>query len=147
VAVQSALTGVATGLVAADEAVAGAMEEAAAQARGQVLTERETCEVDCEGMDWLARWDALMAPWSRAVDALRTLRATLVMAQGAVTAWIESGELPEDFRGFCDGIGTGVEGLLGVLEALHVEVPTEVTAVAGYTSQACRLAGPWIAGS
>lgn len=134
VVVQSSLSAVATGLVEADASVAGAIEEAAAITRAAVIS---------EGGD-LARYDSLMSRWTEVVDALRALRAALVLAQAAVSIWIESGDLPASFAALCSDVGEGVTALLGLLEAFHVEVPDGVTALSRYTEAACTAASPWL---
>jgi hypothetical protein len=86
-----------------------------------------------------------MARWTEAVDVLRSVRAALVLTQGAVTVWIETGNLPEEYAGLCEGLGQAVEGLVTLLDTLHVEVPEIVTTLTQHTAAACRLAAPWLA--
>jgi hypothetical protein len=139
VAVQASLTSLATGLVTADEAVAGAMPDAAAEAREQVLRESESVD------QGLARYDVLMRPWSDATEALRVTRAALYLAQGGVSAWIDSGDLPASWEPLCADVGASVEALVELLQNLGIELPEVVTLIAGYAEQACTLARPWIA--
>lgn len=150
VGVQASLTLLAQGLVTADEAVAEAMPDAAAEAREQVLREREGCDssIDpgCASIDqWLARYDVLMRPWSDATEALRVTRAALYLAQGGVSAWIDSGDLPASWEPLCADVGASVEALVELLQNLGIELPEVVTLIAGYAEQACTLARPWIA--
>jgi len=142
VAVQASLTSLATGLVAADEAVAAAMPDAAAEARDQVLREPGCVSTD----QGLARYDVLMRPWADAVEALRVTRAALYLAQGGVSVWIESGNLPASWEPLCADVGASVEALVELLQNLGIELPEVVPLLAEYAEQACTVAGPWIAG-
>jgi len=138
VAVQSALTGLAHGFDAADAIVASEAAEAAVAARAQVLMEHPG---DVEA--GLARYDELMTPWTGAVLVLRTTRSALLLAQGGVTVWIETGELPATWAPLCDGVEQAVAGLLELLEELGVDVPDEITRLRPLASTVCQLAGPW----
>jgi len=141
VAVQASLTALATGLAATDEAVADAWPDAAAEARAHAVREYAG---DVES--GLERYDVLMRPWTETVDALREARAALYLAQGGVTVWIESGDLPDGWEPLCAGVGLAVSALLELLQPLDLELPAAVPLLAGYATQACAAAGPWIAG-
>lgn len=144
VAVQTALSSLAHGLEASDALVAEAIPQAASRARTQVLEERESdpgMTVD----EAMARYEHLMGAWNQTVTALRAVRASLYVGQDAVTAWVQSGDLPASWGTFCGAIEAGVRDLLRLLEECGVEVPEIVLGIAGYSAQACEIAGPWLA--
>lgn len=145
-AVQVSLTGLAHGVNAADELVASAWPEAAQRARAQVVEEREASPgmtVD-QGM---ARYDELLAKWTLALQAMRTVRQVLYTGQTAVDAWISSGRLPEQWIAFCAGVGATVANVIALLGEINVEVPVELQGAGRHASRACALAEPWLSGS
>lgn len=144
-AAQTALTAVARGVASADEAVAEAIGPAADEAREQLAEERAgDMDATHDTTYWLDRYDALMQPWSRAVTALLASRATLHLGQGALTLWIETGHMGEDWGPFCDGVGEVFGGLGLALEAARVSVPSIVGLIEQNASRACQLVAPWV---
>lgn len=138
VSVQSALTALAHGLDAADAIVADRTATAAAVARAEVLE-----EFPGDVVAGLARYDEIMAPWTRTAVALRTTRSALLLAQGGVTAWVETGALPAAWAELCAGVEQAFGALLDMLEGLGIDVPDAVGALRPASGTICRIAGPW----
>lgn len=134
IAVQTSLTGLAEGVVAADRVVAAGAEEAA---DGAIERARDRCAGSCS--DPLALYREEMAPWYLAVQGLDAAAVSLRLLQDGIDIWVDSGTLPDGIGAVCLDAGEAVEDLLELLEVAGVDVPSALDGAPGVTSAMCAL--------
>jgi len=144
VAVQSSLTAAAHVVAAVDQELASRIPPMVEEIAHEVRRERLESPVEMPPEHWLSVLVVRLEPLAQVTRALRVIKEALLTAQGALTAWIEGGELPEEWGPFCDGVGDAASHLLEALDAAGVDgIPEQVRTVVGMLDEACAVAGPY----
>lgn len=128
------------GVVAGDEAYAKALPGAGARARARA---EDRCQTTCPDLAALVLEE--MHPWEAAYTGLEHAREVLYLADDAVELWIDTGVLP-DFGPICGDVEAVFGDLASLLEAVGVEVPSQVDQVAPHVSTACNVIATFVEG-
>lgn len=140
---QTTITSLAHTLNATDGIVDPLFASAAVDARERVVREREwdrsiTLE---QGMD---RYRELMESWYLLMESLVLSRRLLLIGQDALNIWYSTGELPNKWNQFCDGIGGAFVNMMGLLNEVGVDTPEEIAPLIPHVDTMCNMATAFV---
>lgn len=138
-AVQVTMTGLAHALDATDAVVDPLFRNVATESRERVVQEREenrNITFD-EGMH---RYRELMDGWYQLIEGLVIFKRTLLIGQSALDIWVTSGNLSDDWIGFCSSIGDATSSLVTLLGEVGVNIPESLSAILPHVGTMCNIA-------
>ena len=139
VATQTALAQAAESLEATDRAVSLAGRPYVTGAVDRVRT------IHPEGGDEaVSALRSELEPWYQAVEAMEHTQTSLELLQASAETWYATNDLPDDWEPLCAALRGDVEALLGLLEAVGVEVPAAISGATGFVEGICGYAAQLI---
>jgi len=135
-AVQTAQTGVQTGLTALAESIDATdtlVNEHMALAGAQAREESESYEA----------FRAAMYPWWQILVTLETAMGSTQVAQEALDVWVATGVMPEDWGPFCDELGEALDRVVVLLGVVGVNVPGALEEASPYIGVVCNIITDW----
>lgn len=136
-AVQTSLTAMAEGVDSSALIVIERYPEAAAEARARIVTQVQAGALSATRA--LEAYDASVAGWNAALFSLEVARDVLRSGQAALDVWVDSGEVPGSWEGFCDDVEVAIVRVLDTFETCGLTPPEALRSAARYSADVCQL--------